>query len=119
MVGLAQPEEDQVALYNEIATKARERVAIPLRDIQPICRKEMLVTFDAEEPLSRGIEVLGSGIHRILVTSGNSDLVGILSQLKVLEFFWNEAVSFPVIDRLYPMPLRELSLGTHQIIAIK
>ncbi|KLU84523.1 SDS23, partial [Magnaporthiopsis poae ATCC 64411] len=118
VVGLTQPEEDQVALYNEIATKARERVAIPLRDIQPICRKEMLVTFDAEEPLSRGIEVLGSGIHRILVTSSNSNLVGILSQLKVLEFFWNEAVSFPVIDRLYPTPLRELSLGTHQIIAI-
>ncbi|EJT75251.1 SDS23 [Gaeumannomyces tritici R3-111a-1] len=118
VVGLAQPEEDQVALYHEIATKARERVAIPLRDIQPICRKEMLVTFDGEEPLSRGIEVLGSGIHRILVTSSNSDLVGILSQLKVLEFFWNEAVSFPVIDRLYPAPLRELSLGTHQIIAI-
>ncbi|KAI6363996.1 cell separation during budding [Pyricularia grisea] len=119
VVGLAHPEDDeQVALYDEIARKARDRVAIPLRDIQPICRKEVLVTFPADEPLARGVEVLGSGIHRVVVTTGDGGVIGVLSQLKVLGFFWEEGVSFPEIDRLYPVPLRDLKLGTHQIIAI-
>lgn len=119
VVGLANPEDDeQAAMYDEIARKARERVAIPLRDIQPIWRKEVLVTFPADEPLSKGVEVLGSGIHRVVVTGSNRDVIGVLSQLKVLEFFWEEGVSFPEIDRLYPLPLRDLRLGTQQIIAI-
>lgn len=119
VVGLAKPEEEQVALFDDIQMKAQERVAVPLRHIQPLCRKESFITLTVYRNLTDAIEIFGSGIHCILVTSPAGDVVGMLSQLKMLEFFWNEGINFPVIDRLYPVVLRDLGIGTQQIIAIK
>jgi hypothetical protein len=119
VVGLAKPEEEQVALYRDISVKAQSQAEIPLRDLQPIFRKEELVKLPAESTLDKAIEVFGGGIHRVLVTNKDSEVVGILSQLRLLEFFWNEAVNFPLIDRLYTMALRDLQIGTQQIIAVK
>ncbi|WQF85166.1 Putative CBS domain-containing protein [Colletotrichum destructivum] len=118
VVGLAKPEEEQVPLYDEIVNKARDGARIALRDIQPLCRKESLITLPFDETLERAIEVFGSGIHRVLVTSPTGDVIGILSQLKVIEFFWNEGINFPAIDRLYPVTLRDLGIGTQQIVAV-
>lgn len=119
VVGLAQPGEEHVSLYEGIAKRAQDRQAIPLRDIQPICRHEQLVSLPPDEFLPGAIEVFGSGIHRLLVTGPDGETIGVVSQLKVLEFFWNEGVNFPVIDRLYPTVLRDLQIGSQQIIAIK
>lgn len=119
VVGLAKPDEEHVQLYDSIAKRAQEREAIPMREIQPICRHEQLVSLSPEEFLPGAIEVFGSGVHRILVTTQEGETIGVVSQLKLLEFFWNEGVNFPVIDRLYPALLKELQIGSQQIIAIK
>lgn len=119
VVGLAKPDEEHVQLYDSIAKRAQEREAIPMREIQPICRHEQLVSLSPEEFLPGAIEVFGSGVHRILVTTQEGETIGVLSQLKLLEFFWNEGVNFPIIDRLYPALLKELQIGSQQIIAIK
>lgn len=119
VVGLAHPPEDLVALYDDLAKKAQSRTSIPLRRIQPICRQESLVSLQGDADLAKAIEVFGSGIHRLWVTNPAGEVVGILSQLKLLEFFWNEGVNFPAIDDLYPRLLRDLSIGSQQIIAVK
>lgn len=119
VVGLARPTDEQRPLYNQIAEKAQAQQSIALRDIQPICRKEELVTLSGDTTLDKAIETFGSGVHRILVTNGASEVVGLVSQLRVLEFFWNEGVNFPVIDRLYGVLLRDLHLGSQTIMAIK
>ncbi|KAG8158288.1 hypothetical protein KVR01_012049 [Diaporthe batatas] len=118
VVGLARPEDEHVALYDTIATRAREREAIPLRDIQPICRPEQLLSLPPETFLPGAIEVFGSGVHRMLIMSDDGEVTGILSQLKLLEFFWNEGINFPTIERLYPVLLRDLQIGSQQIISI-
>lgn len=120
MVGLAQPDgEEQVALYSELAKKAQDRVPITLREIQPVFRKEDLVVLPADTTLDRTIETLGSGVHRILVTNQASEVIGIVSQLRLLEFFWHEGVNFPAIDRLYGAVLRDLHVGSQKIVAVK
>lgn len=119
VVGLAHPAEEHVQLYDSIAKRAQDREAIPLRDIQPLCRQEQLVSLSPGDFLPGAIEVFGSGIHRILVTSQDGEPVGVLTQLTVLEFFWNEGVNFQVIDRLYPVLLRDLRIGSQQIVCIK
>ncbi|KAI0397523.1 hypothetical protein F5Y17DRAFT_414727 [Xylariaceae sp. FL0594] len=118
VVGLAQPPEELVGLYDDIAKRAQARDSIPLRDIQPICRKETLVTLQGDEDLVRAVEVFGSGIHRVLVTNFQGEVVGILSQLKLMEFFWNEGINFRVIDELYPKLMKDLAIGSQQIIAV-
>lgn len=119
VIGLTRPEEDQVAFFNSIMSKAQQGSEIPLREIQPICRQETLVNIPSDGSLSQAIEVLGSGIHRVLVTSSGGDVIGLLSQLRVVDFFWNEGVNFPSIDRLYPTILRDLGIGNHQIMSVK
>lgn len=119
VVGLANPDEENIALYDQIAKKAQAQEDIPLRDIQPLSRKEDLVTLPADEYLDKAMEAFGSGIHRVLITSATGEVIGILSQLRLVEFFWNEAVNFPIIERLYGSLLRDLQIGTHQTIAIK
>lgn len=118
VVGLAKPDEDQLELFNFILSKAQQGEDISLRDVQPLFRKESLVKLPATEDLTQAIQILGSGIHRLLVTSQDNKVVGIASQLRIVEFFWNEGVNFPSIDRLYPVILRDLGIGTKEIISV-
>lgn len=120
VVGLANPEGDQVELYDDLAKKAREGATIPLRDIQTLAKKSPLVTLEETEDLSKAIEHLGSGVHRILVCKkGTTEVIGILSQLKVVKFLWDNGTSFAAIDALYPKILKDLGIGTPQTVAIK
>ncbi|KAF4591474.1 CBS domain containing protein [Ophiocordyceps camponoti-floridani] len=118
VIGLTRPEGDQVELYNQIMANGQKGTPISVREIQPLCRQEPLVTVSATANLSHAIEVLGSGIHRLIVTSPEEGVAGILSQLRMIDFFWNEGVNFPLVDRLYPAPLRDLGIGTQQIISV-
>lgn len=119
VVGLSRPEGNQVHLFNDIMAKAQQGGRIALREIQPICRQEPIVNVSAGGKLAHAIEILGSGIHRLLVTDASGVVVGVLSQLRMVDFFWNEGVNFPTVDRLYPSSLRDLGIGTHQIISVK
>ncbi|KAL2210645.1 hypothetical protein CC79DRAFT_525198 [Sarocladium strictum] len=120
VIGLAKPEPEQVELYNSIGMKMQNGERILLKEIQDLSRKESLVMLPATDGLSQAIEILGSGIHQLLATDKNGTVVGVLSQLRVMNFFWNEGVNFPSIDRLYPVSLRDLSstLGHKPIISI-
>ncbi|KAK0750461.1 hypothetical protein B0T18DRAFT_345920 [Schizothecium vesticola] len=118
VVGLAKPDDESVGLYDNIAKKAQAQTPIPLREIQPLSRKEELVVLPLDATLDKAMEAFGSGIHRLLVTNQDGEVVGVLNQLRMLEFFWSEAANFPVIDRLYGSILKDLQIGTQQIIAI-
>ncbi|OAA57016.1 cbs domain containing protein [Niveomyces insectorum RCEF 264] len=119
VIGMGQPEPADVPVFARISQRAQDREAIAVRDIQPICQPDPLKTLSVTDSLLRAIELFGSGVRRILVTKpASSDVVGVLSQLRLLEFFWHEAVSFPLIDRLYAATLRDLRIGSQETIAI-
>ncbi|KAF4121612.1 CBS protein [Geosmithia morbida] len=118
VIGLARPEEDQAEAFNTVATKSRNGEPITLREIQGLRQKEGLVTLPGTSPLSQVVETLGSGVHRFLVTDQEGDAVGIMSQLRMVEFFWNEGVNFLSIDQLYPSILRDLGIGTKDTISV-
>lgn len=119
VVGLSRPDGDQLELYNSIMAKAQQGTPISARQIQPLCRQEPLINVTATGNLSQAIEILGSGIHRLMVTSPSGCVIGVLSQLRLVDFFWNEGINFPAVDRLYPAPLRDLGVGAQQIISVK
>ncbi|CAK7222315.1 cell separation during budding [Sporothrix bragantina] len=119
VIGMANPDPEQVAACQSIAQRAQDRIAIPVRDVLPVCHKEPLAVLSYNDDLLRAIEVFGSGARRVVVTNPNAtEVVGVLSQLHLIQFFWNEAVNFPQIDRLYAANLRDLQLGSKEIIAI-
>lgn len=120
VVGLAHPDETQKEIFDGLATKARDGKAIPLRDIQSLAKKGPFITLPESDNLTKAIEYFGSGVHRIVVCkTGTADVVGILSQLTLVQFLWENGNSFPAIDRLYLSTLRDLNIGTQNAISIK
>jgi len=66
------------------------------------------------------MEVFGSGVHRILITEENdTSVVGVLTQLRLVEFIWENRPSFPAVDALYPYLIKDLNIGSHSVYAIK
>ncbi|PHH56295.1 Protein SDS23 [Ceratocystis fimbriata CBS 114723] len=118
IVGIAKPDDETRSMYAEIATKAHKGQALTLADIQPVCRKESLVALPRGEKLDKAIEVLGSGIHRLLVTDDNGHVVGILDQLKIVAFFWKEGINFPAIDSMYSASIQDLGIASKSVLAV-
>jgi CBS domain-containing protein len=120
VLGLAHPTEDKVDSYSEIANKAQEGKPIPLGDVISLAKKAPLVTLTESQDLSQAIEYFSGGVHRLLVLKeGTSDVIGVFSQWKLVNFLWEYGGNFQVIDNLYPKTLRELEIGSHQIISVK
>jgi len=120
VLGLANPEDDQVEAWTALHKKSKDRLPIPLREVTTLAKKSPLVTLQEDHDLSKAIEIFGSGVHRILVCKeGTEEVVGILSQLKLVKFLWDNGSSFPTIDKLYPLILRDLGVGTRDTISIK
>lgn len=121
MLGLAHPStEEQVKKYTDIAERARQGVKIPVRDVGDLAAKPPLVVLGETEDLSKAIEIFAGGVHRILIMKeGSAEIIGILSQYRLVNFLWENGSSFPVIDQLYGAQLKDLNIGSHRIIAIK
>ena len=119
VVGLAQPDEDQVSSFRELAQKGREGKPIPLKDVKGLGRKEPLVTLPHTATLTKAVEILGSGVHRIIIVKEHSaDAVGVLTQLRLIRFFWENGRHFPGIESLYARNLRDLDMGSRSVFAI-
>lgn len=117
---MAKPEADHVEAWGQLFRKAKDHIPIPLREVTTLAQKSPLVTLSESSDLSKAIEIFGSGVHRILICKdGTTEVIGILSQLKLVKFLWDNGTSFPSIDQLYPVILRDLNIGTVQTIAIK
>ncbi|TID14279.1 Ubiquitin-like modifier-activating enzyme [Venturia nashicola] len=117
VVGLAQPEDRQS--FKELAQKGREGRPIPLKDVKDLGKKEPLIVLPHTASLTKAAEVFGSGIHRLIVVKeGTQEVVGVLTQLRMVTFFWENGRHFESIEGLYQATLRELDIGSKEVFAI-
>lgn len=108
--------------FSTIAKTAQAGSPIFIRDVTTtiFANRDPIITLPESADLSKATEIFGSGVHRILICKdGSPDAIGVLSQLKLVRFLWDNATSFPTIEELYPMILRDLDIGTHHTFAIK
>lgn len=120
VVGLIQPDQANVAFLRELSKRARGGEKIPLRDVKRLASEEPVTTLHPSANLMAATEIFGGGVHRIIVVNeDSSEVVGVFNQWKLAKFLWENGRSFPVIEQLYPQYLRDLSLGSHQVISIK
>ena len=71
--------------------------------------------------LTKAIEAFGSGVHRlIIVREWTNEVVGVLSQFKVVKFLWENGKSFPVIDQVCPQMIKDMNIGSQtSLVSIK
>lgn len=116
VLGLSQPDERAPRL----AERTRSGEAIPLKDvIDHLGPREEPTFLPHTADLTKAMEALGSGIHRVVICKeGTSEVVGVLSQLRLVQFFWDNHQTFAATEALYTRTLHDLKIGTKQVIAI-
>jgi len=120
VVGIAHPEEHQAGRFKELAAIGREGKPIPIKDVQDLWPKEPMRFLERSQTLPKAVEIFGSGFHRILIVEdGTTQVIGVLTQLRLVEFFWDNASHFSPIEPLFQRSLREVDIGSHAVIAIK
>ena len=120
VVGVAQPDENHVQDFQELAKKGREGRPIPVVDVKKLGREESLTKLSHTVDLMKAVEAFGQGLHRIvIVKEGTDDVVGVLSQSRLVRFLWENGRSFPVIEQLYHQYLRDLKIGSNEVVSIK
>ena len=118
--GQLQPDEEHFPIFTSLAKKAQAGHMIPLRDAKSLGNKEPFMTLPSTANLTHAIEVFGGGVHRIvIVEEGTDNVIGILSQLRLVRFLWENGRSFPTLDRLYSQSIKDLGIGSQQTISIK
>ena len=120
VVGLGHPDEAHVQSFNELIRKGREGKPIRLEDIKDLGRREVFITLPHNANLTHAVEIFGSGIHRIIVVEeGTMDVVGVLTQVRLVRFFWENGRNFPAVYDLFPSCLRDLGFGVRPVKSIK
>ncbi|KAK6527890.1 cell separation during budding [Arthrobotrys megalospora] len=113
------PSDSDGHTFQDLATKSRSGGDIPVKLVKDLGKKDPFTTVSEAEGLSKVVEILGSGVHRVaVVREGTDSVIGVISQLKILEFFWSNAKAFSQIDQILPLSLRELNFGSAQVISI-
>ena len=120
VLGVSIPEGSNINALKEVARKGRDGERVPLMDIQELSKKEPLITLPRTASLASAVEVLGSGVHRLLVVDEESkEIIGLLSQLRLVNFFWENGRHFTALEPLFNLTVKELNLGSHTVVAIK
>ncbi|CAK4022823.1 hypothetical protein DOTSEDRAFT_179240 [Lecanosticta acicola] len=116
VLGLSQADEEA----GQVAERARTGDAIPLQDIQHhLGAREEPVFLPHTANLTQAVESLGSGHHRVIITKeGTGEALGVLSQLRLVRFFWENHQSFHATEKLYQLTLKELDIGAKDVLAI-
>jgi hypothetical protein len=120
VVGIARPEEHQAGKFKDLAAIGREGKPIPIRAVQDLWAREEMVHLGRTQPLTKAVEIFGSGFHRILIVEeGSTDVIGVLTQLRMVEYFWENNRHFGPIEPLFRKTLREIDLGSQAVVSIK
>ena len=104
----------------EISERARNGESLLLREVnQHLGVREPPAFVSQTASLSQAMEILGSGVHRIVVCKeGTSEAMGILTQLRLVRFFWENHQNFSATERLYGSTLKDLEIGAKEVLAI-
>jgi hypothetical protein len=90
--------------FQDLVKKAREGDHnIPVKLVGDIGMKDPFITLPASDTLAQVVQIMASGVHRVAVTrdDSRSDVIGILSQRKVVKFFWENIRAFVDLEPYY------------------
>lgn len=106
------PSNMSAASFQDLVKKAREGDHnIPVKLVGDIGIKDPFITLPQSETLARVVEIMASGVHRVAVTRDDTkEVIGVLSQRRVIKFFWENVRSFVDLEPFYNKTVRPFYL---------
>lgn len=116
VLGMSQPDEQAA----RIAERAGRGETLALKEVTDhLGWKQEPAYLPHTADLMQAVEKLGGGQHRIVVCKeGTTEAIGVLSQLRMVRFFWQHHRNFAAMEKLYSCSLGELGLGAKAVVAI-
>lgn len=118
VTGISQPASITDTERDEILQCVQRHEPVHLDQLQHVFGERAGPSFlNHTDTLSQAMEMLGSGVHRVIVKkAGTSEICGVLTQLQLVELFWEHVRS---ADAINAKTLRNLGIGETSVIAIK
>ena len=105
--------------FQDLIAAARRGKEIPVTLISDIGSKDPFMRLSESDSLVDVVNIMSTGVHRIAILQANSDRVlGMLSQRRVVNFFWDNRQAFSNLESLYSKTLQELEIGSTNVICI-
>lgn len=105
------PEQKQEMLLMMI-NRAKKGGEVPVDFIVKLHPKNPFFKFRESESLYKAVEAFGNGVHRVAVVNSDNKITGILSQRRMIRFFWDNARRFPSLEFLLSSTLQDLKIGS-------
>ncbi|CAO3688777.1 unnamed protein product [Umbelopsis vinacea] len=114
------PPEDETTLeVKELVKRALDGEQVPVKLASDLSRKNPFCSVLPETTLISVLEEFACGTHRVAVTSPSGDIMGILSQSRVIEHLYQNISHFPELLRILNKSLRQLGLGEAPVISVE
>lgn len=102
-----------------VVNKAKKGEEVPVDFIVKLHPKNPFLKFRESESLLKAVEAFGNGVHRVAIIDDHSKITGILSQRRMIKFFWENARRFPSLEFLFNSTLQDLKIGSTTPITIQ
>lgn len=104
--------------FNNLVTKAKKGEEVPVDLIIKLHPKNPFIKINENESLLTVMEILGNGVHRIAITNNENEIVGILSQRRLIRFIWDNARRFNNLEYYFNQSIEDLKIGSTNPITI-
>lgn len=98
-----------------ISINATTGKSVKVGDIIKLVPKTPFLKISENESLSKILQILGNGVHRVAITDDEvgpqMKLKGILSQRRLLKYLWENAFKFENFEELSKFQLKDLKIG--------
>ncbi|RIB25299.1 hypothetical protein C2G38_510195 [Gigaspora rosea] len=103
------------AEFNDLVKLASHCQPVPVKLASDLSKKNPFYSVLPETSLLQVVELFGSGTHRVV--DANGIIKGILTQSRVVNYFYQNVTKFPPIEQLFPKTLNELDIGKGFVIS--
>lgn len=107
-------------IFDTLVAKAKKGEEVPVDFIIKLHPKNPFIKINETETLLPVMEILGNGVHRIAITTATnpSEIIGILSQRRLIKFIWDNARRFQNLEYYFNSSIEELKIGSNNPITI-
>lgn len=109
---------DDINTIQAYINKGKKGGEVPIDVILKLNHKNPFIKFNQYDTLGSIVEVLGNGVHRVAIVDDHTKIIGILSQRRLIKYFWENARRFDSLDLLFNSTLQELKIGSNTPITI-
>ncbi|CEP22129.1 unnamed protein product [Cyberlindnera jadinii] len=107
---------DEVA---DLIQKAKKGDQVPVKFVVQLAPKNPFYKLPETDSLSTVVEILGSGVHRIAIINEQATrITGILSQRRLIKYFWDNARRFPSLEPIFQSTLSEVNIGNSKVMSV-